>query len=177
MAEALPEAESSVWEAQDDEDDEVSLTVRNTERSLWEAKDDDDDEVTLMVRKMKYEEVKGKRGGTFYHTPTDGHLYRFNRKGKDSKQFLACFHVKSTKDATIKEQCFGRAVLDSETREIKITTPHNHTPDVALLQKLNVRSKILQAAATSSDPLNEVFHDATRGMEGSEHIGYCGVYR
>ena len=54
MAEALPEAE----------------------RSLWGAQDGDDDEVTLMVRKMKYEEVKGKRGGTFYHTPNDDHLYR-----------------------------------------------------------------------------------------------------
>ena len=107
MAEALPEAE----------------------RSLWEAQAGDDDEVTMMVRKMKYEEVKGKRGGTFYHTPTDGHIYRFNRNGKDNK---------TTKDASIKEQCFGRAVLDPETKEIKITTPHNHTPDMILLQKLNV---------------------------------------
>ena len=90
---------------------------------------------------------------------------------------MACFHIKTTKDASIKEKCFGRAVLDPETKEIKITTPHNHTPDMILLQKLNVRSKILQAAATSSDPLNEVFHDATRGIEGSEHIGYGDIYR
>ena len=57
-------------------DNEGEAALPEAERSLWGAQDGDDDEVTLMVRKMKYEEVKGKRGGTFYHTPNDDHLYR-----------------------------------------------------------------------------------------------------
>ena len=32
------------------------------ERSLWEVQDDDDEEITLMVRKTKYEELPRKEG-------------------------------------------------------------------------------------------------------------------
>ena len=64
------------------------------DRSLWEVQDDDDDEeITFMVRKMKYEELPGKRKGTFFHTPNDDHIYRRNKNAKDNKKFVACYHV------------------------------------------------------------------------------------
>ena len=52
----------------------------------------------LMVKKTKYEELPGKRGGLFFYTPNDDHIYRFNKKAKDNKKLIACFHVKLTND-------------------------------------------------------------------------------
>ena len=94
-----------------------------------------------MVRKTKYEELPGKRGGIFFHTPNDDHIYRFNKKAKDNKKLIACFHVKVTNDRDlniVKEKCSGYGVVDPETRELKITNAHNHRPDLTLLKKLIV---------------------------------------
>ena len=90
MAEALPDSELS------------RLEVR------------DDDEVCLMLRKMPYEELTGKRGGVFYHTQDDGHLYRFNKpiKNDPNKIGVYCNHIKITKDATVKEKCKACGVID-----------------------------------------------------------------
>ena len=44
----------------------MAEALTEAERSHWEVQDSDDDEVNLKVRKMTYEEVTGKRGGTFY---------------------------------------------------------------------------------------------------------------
>ena len=126
---------------------------------------------------MDYEEVDGKRGGVFYHTDVDNHLYRFNKKTKEGKIGLYCFHVKITKDSSITEQCKGKAILDPESRKIELTQPHTHEPDEELLKKLKVRKKVLSEAATLKMPLNEVFKNATRGEEGAEHLAYGTVYR
>ena len=91
MAEALPDLELS------------RLAVR-----------DDDDEVCLMLRKMPYEELTGRRGGVFYHTQDDGHLYRFNKpiKSDPNKIGVYCYHIKITKDATVREKCKAYGVID-----------------------------------------------------------------
>ena len=120
----------------------------------------------------------GKRGGLFFHTPNDDHIYRFNKKGKDNKKMVACFHVKLTNDRDlniVKEKCSGYGVVDPETRELKITNAHNHRPDLTLLKKLQLRNKILAEVATSTNPLNQVFHDATRGVEGAELLGLPSI--
>ena len=65
----------------------------------------------------------------------------------------------------------------SESKQLKITTPHNHQPDLKLLHRLKVRKAVLDAAASSSDQLNQVFNDATRGVEGAELVGYGTMYR
>ena len=148
------------------------------ERSRWELQDDDDDDVTMMVRKTKYEEVPGRKKGVFYHTPLDDHLYRFSKKAKNEKKYVACYHVRLTNDRNvniIKEKCTGFGVLDPVTKEIKITSPHNHEPDIDLLKKLKIRDTILQAAANSTDPLRQVFHDATRGVPGADLVGLVGM--
>ena len=145
------------------------------DRSLWEVQEDDDEEITFMVRKMKYEELPGKRKGTFFHTPNDDHIYRRNKNAKDNKKFVACYHVKLTNDRDVnivEEKCSGYGVLDPETREIKITNAHNHEPDLTLLKKLQIRNKILTEVANTTTPLNQVFHDATRGVEGAELVGW-----
>ena len=157
MAEALPE---------------------DLERSRWELQDDDDDEVTLMVRKMKYEEVPGRKKGVFYHTPCDDHLYRFSKKAKNEKKYVACYHVRLTNDRdvnVVKEKCTGFGVLDPVSKEIKITSPHNHAPDINLLKRLKIRDTILKAAANSTAPLSQVFNDATRGEPGAELVGLVGI--
>ena len=108
------------------------------ERSLWEVLDDDD-EINPYGQKTKYEELPGKRGGLFFYTPNDDHIYRFNKKAKDNKKLIACFHVKLANDRDlniVKEKCSGYGVVDPETREPKITNAHNHRPDLTLLKKL-----------------------------------------
>ena len=64
-----------------------------------------------------------------------------------------------------------------ESKQLKISTPHNHPPDCNLLRKLQLRRKVLDAAASSSGQLMHVFHDATRGEEGAELLGYGTMYR
>ena len=68
---------------------------------------------------MEYQEVPGKRGGVFYQT-TDDHLYRFNRKGKDNKIWVYCYHIKLTRDAEVTQKCKVFGVLDPEVRKILI---------------------------------------------------------
>ena len=126
---------------------------------------------------MDYEEVEGKRGGIFYHTTADNHLYRFNKKASGGKIGLYCFHVKNTKDSSVTEKCFGKAILDPESCKIEVTQDHSHEPDEELLKKLKLRKKIFTEAATSRMPLNEVFKSATRGEEGAKHLAYGTVYR
>ena len=126
---------------------------------------------------MDYEEVDSKRGGIFYHTPEDKHLYRFNKNMKDGRAGLYCYHVKITKDSSITEQCKGKAILNPESRKIEVTQGHTHEPDEDLLKKLTLRKKILSEAASSKMPLNEVFKSATRGEEGAELLAYGELYR
>ena len=64
-----------------------------------------------------------------------------------------------------------------ESKQLKITTPHNHPPDMNLVRKLQLRKKCLDAAASSSHQLLHVFHEATRGEEGAELLGYGTMYR
>ena len=155
-----------------------ALPPSELERSRWEVQDDEDDEITLMVRKMKFEELPGKRGAIFFHTPNDGHIYRFNKKAKDNKKFVACYHVKLTKDRDeniIKEKCKGYGVLDPETKEVKITNAHNHRADLNLVKKLQIRDKILTETANSTESLSQVFNDATRGVDGAELVGFPSI--
>ena len=147
------------------------------ERSRWEVQDGDDEEVTMMVRKMKYEEVPGRGIGVFYHTPSDDHLYRKNR-AKNGQQYVACYHSRLTNDRdvnVVKDKCTGFAVLDPQTKEIKITSPHNHPPDLNLLKRLKIRDTILKAAANSTASLSQVFHDSTRGAPGAELVGLPSI--
>ena len=91
---------------------------------------------------------------------------------------IACFHVKLTNDRDlniVKEKRSGYGVVDPETRELKITNAHNHRPDLTLLKKLQLRNKILAEVATSTTPLNQVFHDATRDVEGAELVGLPSI--
>ena len=122
---------------------------------------------------MDYEEVDSKRGGIFHQTPEDKHLYRFNKKMKDGRAGLYCYHVKITKDSSITEQCKGKAILNPESRKIEVS----HEPDESLLKKLILRKKILSEAASSKMLLNEVLKSATRGEEGVELLAYGEIYR
>ena len=143
MAEAFQETDLEREEAVHEAEEGASL-----ERSRWEVHDGDDDEVTMMVRKTKYEEVPGRGIGVFYHTPSDDHLYRKNRV-KNGQQYVACYHSRLTNDRdvnVVKDKCTGFAVLDPQTEEIKITSPHNHPPDLNLLKRLKIRDTILKAA-------------------------------
>ena len=128
---------------------------------------------------MEYEEVAGKRESTLYHTAGDNHLYRFNRplNAAGSKLYVYCYHVKITRNAEVTEECHASGVLDREAKQISLSRPHNHEPDLRLLSRLRVRNKILQEAEVSDAPLAQVFKDATCGMEGAELVEYGSMYR
>ena len=74
-------------------------------------------------------------------------------------------------------KCKGSAILDPLTSRIEGKAPHNHSPDMELLQKLKIKKKVLDAAKNSNAPLNVVFKDATRGEPGASLVGYGSMVR
>ena len=104
--------------------------------------------------------------------------FRWNHNNKDGTKFLYCYHIKDTKERTIKVKCKSSAILDPLTRRIEPNSPpHNHPPDTVLLQKLQIKKKVMEAAKNSNGPLNMVFKDATRGQPGAGLVGYGSMSR
>ena len=129
---------------------------------------------------MEYEEIEGKMAGSFmYLTKADNHLYRLNTPldNEDNKRFVYCYHVKMTRDAQIRENCYARGVLDREAKTIRLTKSHNHEPDTRLLSLIRLRNKILQETLNSDAPLREVFKNATLGEEGADLLAFSSMYR
>ena len=125
---------------------------------------------------MEYEDVPAKRGGTLYLTPSDNHLYRYNKK-RGEKTFVYCYHIRITKDAQVTEKCKAFGELHTDSKILELKTGHNHEPDVPLLKKLKIRQKVLTASCTAKVPLNEAFKDATRGEDGADLVSYAEMYR
>ena len=102
---------------------------------------------------------------------------RWHRDLKDGTKFLYCYHIKDTKDRSIKVKCKGSAILDPSALRIEGKVPHNHSPDTELLQKLKIKQKVIEAAKKSNAALNVVFKDATRGQPGASLVGYGSMAR
>ena len=139
------------------------------------AEDSDEDlEVTFS---LTYEEIPGKRKNSVLWHTADDHLWRKNRNMSETKKYLYCYHSMSTVDSRVTNKCPATAMLDLNTRRIVPKKPHNHEPDLELLDLLKLRDKVLSKAESSNVRLCQVFEDETRGQEGACRLGFYTMSR
>lgn len=96
---------------------------------------------------------RGDRGGVCYHV-YDGYFYRNDSNNERAYRYLHC----------TTNSCPGRAVMPTAVEErtvnnFKMTTLHDHQPNMKTLYISNLKESILVRCESEFTPLKQIFDE------------------